>query len=120
MATEIVAYPVKRRAIRYKIDVPLRIVLHKTDKTVIREGRGRELSENGVCVMVGVELAVGDEVEIEFTLPYSGEPIRALSTVRNRKGYCYGCEFVPEGQGDHQVGARLRQALQSFAGETSS
>jgi hypothetical protein len=116
---ELVAYPIKRRSIRYKIDVPLQVILHKTDKTVIREGRGRELSEHGVCVMVGVELGVGDEIEIEFTLPYSGEPIRALSTVRNRKGYCYGCEFAEPGRGQYHVGARLRQALQSFAGEES-
>jgi hypothetical protein len=120
VAAETVAYPIKRRSIRYKIDVPLRVILHKTDKTVIREGRGKELSEHGVCVMVGVELVVGDEVEIEFTPPYSGEPIRVVSTVRNREGYCYGCEFLPEVQGNQHVNMRLLQALQGFAEGKSS
>ena len=120
MAAETLAYPIKRRAKRYKIDVPLRVILHKADKTVIREGRGRELSDHGVCVMVGVELAVGEEVEIEFTPPYSGEPLRVVSTVRNRKGYCYGCEFMPEVHGAPEIGARLLMALQSFAGEPSA
>jgi hypothetical protein len=70
--------------------------------------------------MVGVELEIGEEIEIEFTPPYSGEPIRVVSTVRNRDGYRYGCEFMPEVQGTDQVGARLRQALQGFAEQKSS
>ena len=125
MATEIVAglspaYQTKRRSIRYKLDVPLRVIFHKQDATLIREGRGTEISEYGMCVMAGVELKFGEEVEIEFTLPYSGEPIRVSSAVRNHVGYRYGCEFIPDGQGEQQVAARLRQVLQTFAGERSS
>jgi hypothetical protein len=73
-----------------------------------------------MCVLVGVELKVGGEVEIEFTLPYSGEPIRVSGAVRNRNGYRYGCEFIPDGQGERKDVARLRQVLQTFAGEKSS
>ncbi len=125
MATEIIAnlspaYLSKRRSIRYKLDVPLRVIRHKRDATLIRDGRGTELSELGMCVLAGVELDVGEEVEIEFTLPYSGEPIRVSGAVRNRKGYRYGCEFIPEGQVERKDVARLRQVLQTFAGEKSS
>ncbi len=74
-----------------------------------------ELSELGMCVLVGLELKVGGEVEIEFTLPYSSEPIRVSGAVRNRKGYRYGCEFNPDGPGEHNAVERLRQALQTFA-----
>jgi PilZ domain len=109
------SYPSKRRSIRYKLDVPLRVILHQQDKTLIREGRGTELGEFGMCVLVGMELKLGGEVEIEFTLPYSGEPIRVSGAVRNRKGYRYGCEFIPDGQGEHKNVERLRQALQTFA-----
>lgn len=56
----------QRRAIRYKLDVPLRIILHKIDATLIRQGRGAELNECGLCVLVGVELTVGDDVKIDF------------------------------------------------------
>ena len=115
-----VSYASKRRCIRYKLDVPLRIILHQQDKTLVREGRGTELGEFGMCVLVGMELRVGGEVEIEFTLPYSSEPIRVSGAVRNRNGYRYGCEFMPEVQGTDQVGARLRQALQGFAEQKSS
>jgi hypothetical protein len=110
----------KRRSVRYKLDVPLRVILHERDKTLIREGRGTELGEFGMCVLVGMELKVGGEVEIEFTLPYSGEPIRVSGAVRNRKGYRYGCEFIPDGQGEQKDVARLRQALQTFAADQSS
>lgn len=74
-----------------------------------------ELSELGMCVSVGLELKVGGEVEIEFTLPYSSEPIRVSGAVRNRKGYRYGCEFNPDGPGEQKSVERLRQALQTFA-----
>jgi hypothetical protein len=109
------SYAIKRRAVRYKLDVPLRIILHQEDKTLVREGRGMELSELGMCVSVGLELKVGGEVEIEFTLPYSSEPIRVSGAVRNRKGYRYGCEFNADGPGAQKAVERLRQALQTFA-----
>jgi hypothetical protein len=109
------SYPIKRRAVRYKLDVPLRIILHQQDKTLVREGRGTELSELGMCVLVGMELRVGGEVEIEFTLPYLSEPIRVSGAVRNRNGYRYGCEFNPDGPGEQKAVERLRQALQTFA-----
>ena len=110
----------KRRSIRYKLDVPLRVILHKQDTTLIRDGRGTELSEYGMCIMAGVELKLGEEVEIEFTLPYSGEPIRVSGAVRYRDGYRYGCEFTLDGQGERKDVARLRQVLQTFAAEKSS
>jgi hypothetical protein len=109
------SYPIQRRAVRYKLDVPLRVILHEEDKTLIREGRGTELGEFGMCVLVGLELKVGGEVEIEFTLPYSSEPIRVSGAVRNRKGYRYGCEFAPDGPVEQKAVERLRQALQTFA-----
>ena len=110
----------KRRSIRYKLDVPLRVILHKQDTTLIRDGRGTELSEYGMCIMTGLELKLGEEVEIEFTLPYSGEPIRVSGAVRYRDGYRYGCEFTLDGQGERKDVARLRQVLQTFAAEKSS
>jgi hypothetical protein len=109
------SYQTKRRAVRYKLDVPLRIILQQEDRTLIREGRGTELGEYGMCVSVGLELEVGRDVEIEFTLPYSSEPIRVSGAVRNRNGYCYGCEFIADDPGEQKDVARLRQALQTFA-----
>ena len=100
---------------RYKLDVPLRVILHQPDKTLIRDGRGTELGDFGMCVLVEMELKVGGELEIEFTLPYLSEPIRVSGAVRNRNGYRYGCEFIPDDQREQNDVARLRQVLQTFA-----
>jgi PilZ domain len=110
-------YEQERRWPRHKIDVPVRAVIHKPDRTLIRDGRGMEISEGGMCLMcqlMGVELQLGDEIEVEFTPPYSGKPIRVRSEVRNRNGYSYGVEFVPEGKNERSDVARLRQILKTF------
>jgi len=104
----------ERRWPRYKIDVPVRAVIHKPDRTLIRDGRGTEMSEGGMCLMTGAELGVGEEIEVEFTPPYSGKPIRVRSEVRNRNGYRYGVEFVPEGKKERSEVARLRLMLITF------
>ncbi len=122
MALEITANPSPsylspRRAARYKLDVPLRVVLQKDVTVLIREGRGTELSQLGMCVWAPVELKIAEELGIEFTIPFSGEPIRVSGVVRNRKGYRYGCEFIPDNEGERADVARLLQVLQTFAGE---
>jgi hypothetical protein len=101
----------ERRWPRSKIDVPVRAVIHKPDRTLIRDGRGMEISEGGMCLLMDAELGLGDEVEVEFTPPYSGKPIRVRSEVRSRTGYRYGVEFNPEGRSEV---ARLRQMLNPF------
>ncbi|HLM79600.1 MAG TPA: PilZ domain-containing protein [Terriglobales bacterium] len=107
-------YERERRWPRYRIDVPVRAVIHKPDRTLIRDGRGTEMSEGGMCLMMGAELGLGDEIEVEFTPPYSGKPIRVRSEVRNRTGYRYGVEFVPEGKKERSEVARLRLMLTTF------
>ena len=96
------------------LDVPLRVIVQKHGGSVIRDGRGTEISECGMGLMAGVELAVGEGLQIEFTLPYSSEPIRVSGAVRNRVGYRYGCEFITNGQADLKDVARLRLALQTL------
>jgi len=119
--TDAAAFPVEqeRRWPRYKIDVPIRAVIRKPDRTLIREGRGTEMSEGGMCLMMGAELGLGEEIEVEFTPPYSGKPIRVRSEVRNRNGYRYGVEFVPEGMEERSDATRLRQMLTTFEAKLS-
>ena len=113
-AAALPAYEPERRWPRYKIDVPVRAVIHKPDRTVIRDGRGMEMSTGGMRLLIGVELGLGEEIEVEFTPPYSGKPIRVRSEVRNRNGYRYGVELVPEGTKERSEVTRLRQMLKTF------
>src|ERR1017187_613449 len=75
------ALPVEqeRRWPRYKIDVPVRAVIHKPDRTLIR----------------------------------------VRSEVRNRNGYRYGVELVPEGMEERSEVTRLRQMLTTFEAKLS-
>ena len=109
---EKVIHPVARRWTRHKLDVPVRVIVHLEDKSRVISGRGKEISEGGMAVFAGVELRVGDKIEVEFTPPYGG-PIRVQGMVRNRQGYSYGVEFFTVNQEQAAEQERLRAALNS-------
>jgi PilZ domain len=102
-----------RRFRRYKLDVPVRLVVQTEDKVRIIDGRGNELNEGGLAVQAGVELSLDERIEVEFTPPYSG-PIRARAIVRNRNGYRYGLEFLTESPEDCERVMDIRVALQGM------
>jgi hypothetical protein len=106
-------YLTPRRFPRFKINVPIRAIARRDDKVRIVDGRGNELNEGGMAIFAGLELKVGDEMEIEFTPPYQDRPIRVSSTVRNRRGYYYGVEFRRADGEDEQRIALIRAALQA-------
>jgi hypothetical protein len=105
-------YEQERRWPRHKIDVPVRAVLNKPER--ILDGHGMEMSEGGICLLMDVELGLGDEIELEFTPPHSGEPIRVRSEVCNRTEYRYEVKFIPEGKEERSEVARLRKMLNAF------
>lgn len=108
------SYDTLRRWPRYKLDLPLRLVVSKGDKTAIVQGRGNELNEGGMAIFAGVELKIDEEVAVEFTPPYHGGPIRVRCTVKNRNGYTYGVEFKMEDEVDFDSAAQLRQILRGM------
>ena len=66
-----------------------------------------------MALTAGVELIPGDTVDIEFTPPYSGLPIRHTGIVRNRTGYRYGVEFLSDSSEDVEQTERLLDMLTS-------
>lgn len=102
---------VLRRWQRFRLDLPLRLVVHR-EKTIIVNGRGSDISEGGLLIFAGVELKAGEEIFVEFTPPYSGEPIRVRGIVRNREGYKYGVEFLWNSPEEEEQTARFRNLLQ--------
>jgi TusA-related sulfurtransferase len=107
-------YTVARRWPRYKLDVPVRAIVRNASNTKLVDGRGTELNEGGMAVFAGLELKPGDQLEVEFTPPYSGQPIRVRCIVRNRKGYSYGVEFLTITTEDEQRVHMIRQTLQAM------
>jgi hypothetical protein len=115
-----VGYARKRRWERFKIDVPIRLIYwNSLHAAKISDARGRDMSEGGMAVFAGVELRVGDIIEIEFTPAYSGQPLRVKAEVRNRRGYSYGIEFLSDTNAEQSQAARLRELLISASGKTS-
>lgn len=103
-----------RRWQRYRLDIPIRVIVHTPDRTKLYDARGNELSEGGMAVTAGVELKVGREIAVEFTPPYSGLPIRVRGVVRNRAGYRYGVEFVAEHAEETEQVTRLQSVLRTL------
>ncbi len=115
MATEVIpvqpAYSPPRQWPRYKLDVPVRVIVRPRERVMIVPGRGSELNGGGLAVFVGLELAIGTHVVVEFTPPYSGEPIRVRCIVRDRNGYTYGLVFLLENEEDGQNVNQIRSVL---------
>jgi hypothetical protein len=104
-----------RRWERYKVNVPIRVIVSRAMKASIFDGRGTSLSEGGMALFAGAELRPGDYVAVEFTPPFSSPPIRVDAKICNRSGYHYGVEFLALNPAQSQRVARLRMHLATFA-----
>jgi PilZ domain len=118
MSTELVlpqqGYATMRRWPRYKVDVPVRVITQGLTKVTIVQGRGSELNNGGMAIFAGTELAIDAQVQVEFTPPYSGQPIRVRCFVRNRAGYKYGVEFITESDDDYESVNQIEANLRSI------
>lgn len=94
----------------------MRMIVSRDGITRILEGRAQDMSQGGLLVFAGVELKTGDGIFVEFTAPYSGEPLRAPGIVRHRRGYHYGVAFLDETQAEREQTERFRRVLRLAAG----
>jgi hypothetical protein len=104
-----------RRWPRYRVNVPIRVIVSRAMKASIFDGRGTSLSEGGMALFAGAELRPGDQVAVEFTPPFSSPPIRVDARICNRSGYHYGVEFMTLDHAQRQHVEHLRMHLASFA-----
>ncbi len=97
----------KRKFQRVRLDVRLRATVHKRDShfpitelnrkpgpRVPIQGRLCNLSLGGLAALLPVELAVGERVELDLTLPSVAQPLKLKAVIRNRRGSTYGMEFT--------------------------
>ena len=108
-----------RRWQRFRLNLPIRLIFSRDDKTRIMNSRGNDMSEGGILVFAGIELKTGDEVSVEFTPPFSNEPVRARGIVRHRRGYNYGIEFLFDTTTDQEQAEKFRNLLRLAAGKTT-
>jgi PilZ domain len=111
-----------RRWQRFHFDVPIRLVFENGNYTRIAEGRGTELNEGGLGLYAGIELEIGDQVEVELTVPFYCLSLRLQGVVRNRpgNGYYYGIQFVDTDATQKGEIALFAKMLESAAGQLDS
>jgi hypothetical protein len=111
-------YPTLRRWPRYKIEVPVRLIAERPTRLVFVQGRGSELNIGGMAVCAGIDVAVDEQVGLEFTPPYSEQPITVRGFVRNRSGHTYGIEFITANDCDYMNVGQLESILQALGSES--
>jgi hypothetical protein len=105
-----------RRWQRYRLNLPIRLIVSRDEGTKIADGRANDISEGGMLIFAGTELRADDQVQVEFTPPYSSSPVRVSGLVRHRRGYNYGVEFRSETLSDQEQTDKFRSLLQLAAG----
>ncbi|MGA2992816.1 MAG: PilZ domain-containing protein [Candidatus Korobacteraceae bacterium] len=89
-------YLSSRRWARYQVEVPVWVMVEVGGEATVVEGRGSQLNCGGMTVFAPIELAIGEQVSVEFTPPYSSRPLTMTCVVRNCHRYSYGVEFVTQ------------------------
>ena len=103
----------KRRWKRYCVDMPVqvRVTTQGPTRIIASEGQGSDISGGGLAVSVEMDLPVGSQIAVEFTPPYTDEPVVLRCFVRNRDGYRYGFEFITENDDDYRKAGDLQAGL---------
>jgi hypothetical protein len=81
--------PDARRQPRFKIEVDITI---NSRTCGVLKGHSVDISESGIAAMLPIEAPLGENVELNFTLP-SG-PVTIHAIVRQKRAFRYGFEFV--------------------------
>ena len=112
----------ERRWQRYHFDVPIRLVSKHGDHVSVAEGRGTELNEGGLGLYAGIELEIGDRVEVELTVPFYALSLKLQGVVSNRpgNGYYYGIQFVGTNATQKGEIALFAKMLETAAGNLDS
>jgi len=92
--TQLESGPDQRRWSRHKIDVRLKASCQQGGKAVTTFGRANTLSQGGIGAYIPCSLAIGTNLLLELTFPYSSVEVKINAVVRSCEGFRYGLEFV--------------------------
>ena len=82
----------KRQWVRYPVEMPVELRTKPEDVNTIY-GRALDLCEQGIGMLAACDLAIGQRIEVDFTIPQVGQHFKFPAEVRNRNGYRYGLQF---------------------------
>jgi hypothetical protein len=83
-----------RRYPRYRSTFPVLVTLLAAGRYQRLNAHCKDLSGNGIGVLLAAELRSGEVVSLTFTLPDLSEPWEIRGVLRHRRGYHYGFEFL--------------------------
>ena len=101
-----------RRFPRIRSDVRVRAFVPPDSPAVDSFGRGYDISEGGMGILVPMPLAPSQEVLVVFDVPPSRRKLGVRAVVRYAMGYRYGLAFQPLLEQDLLL---LRSALDELA-----
>lgn len=109
----------QRRWPRHKIEIPVQVVTEGPLKVAVAQGFGSDLNCGGMAVSGGAELAIGEQIALEFHLPSLEQPIRVRCFVRDRQQNTYGVEFITESDADYQSVGQIEALLRNMESRMS-
>ncbi len=84
----------KRQWVRYPVEMPVELRTRPEESNAVY-GRALDLCEQGLGLLAACDLAVGQRIEVDFTIPQIGQHFKFPAEVRNRNGYRYGLQLHP-------------------------
>jgi c-di-GMP-binding flagellar brake protein YcgR len=84
----------RRRRPRYRCEFPVVISLFSGEEHQQQRAHCRDISEEGMGLLVAADLPLGDVASLSFSLPGVLQPWDVRAVLRHRRGYHYGFEFV--------------------------
>jgi hypothetical protein len=100
-----------RRYPRYRSSFPVLVTLLAAGRYERLDAHCKDLSAAGIGVLLAAELAFGEVVSLNFTLPGSPHPWEIHGVLRHRRGYHYGFEFLSLSR---EQGGFLREHIQGL------
>ena len=112
----------ERRWQRYHFDVPIVLTSEDGNRVRVAEARATELNEGGLGFYAGIDLEVGDRVQVELAVPFYPLSLKLQGVVRNRPGhgYYYGIQFVGGDATQKGEITLLAKLLETAAGNLDS
>ena len=91
-----------RRFRRYPVRVFVQVSLPARPRLNVLQGISNDLCAQGMSLYVPEQLHIGQEIQIGFHLPITGDEIALKAVVRDSDGFRCGVEFS-DLSGDHQT-----------------
>lgn len=94
----------QRQHARYRLEVNVRV--YPRSSAVI-QGQTVDISESGLSIMLREEVAIGEVVRLEFSLPFGNVEVHAVA--RQRQAFRYGFQFLESSTAQDVIGRTCRQ-----------